>query len=186
MSCEFENRCLNTDKCFRCYNLALLKLPEDKQKRKLNKKITRDFQKTSSDRSWAELEETVAMKLNQVPVIQEARRSRMSGALWFEQGDVVDTILHPECKERIGSTLKTGEKSMSIKKEWLEKAKDECKYTEKVMCLPFRFKHDENIYTIVDFDDLASLVTTIKAYMQDNDKKAEEIALLKKKENNLG
>lgn len=80
MSCEFENRCLNTDKCFRCYDLALLKLPEDKQKRKLNKKITHDFKKTSSDRSWAELEETVAMKLNQVPVIQEARRSRMSGA----------------------------------------------------------------------------------------------------------
>ena len=30
MSCEFENRCLNISKCYRCYGESLLKLPEDK------------------------------------------------------------------------------------------------------------------------------------------------------------
>ena len=57
--------------------------------------------------------------------------------LWFEKGDIVDSILHPECKERKGNELKSGEKSISIKREWLEKAAEECKFEDKTMCLPF-------------------------------------------------
>lgn len=67
---------------------------------------------------------------------------------------------------------------MSIKKEWLEKAKDECKFTDKTMCLPFRFKLDENIYCIFDMDDIATLVTTAKSYINDNTLKDLEIKRL--------
>ena len=129
----------------------------------------------TKDNSWEDLEEQVAKSLNRIPDIREARRSRASGALPFEKGDIVDTILHPECKER------TAEKSFSVKREWLEKAKEECKYTDKTMCLPFRFKGDTNIYCIFDNNDIVSLVTTMKAYMADNDKLRKENEILRKR-----
>lgn len=172
--CEYESRCLSNTKCYKCHNYTLLKLPEDKYKKQMQRKAKKDLDKAKSkyndtDKSWRSLEQEVASKINNIPTIQEARRSRMSGALEFEKGDIVDTVLHPECKERKGTKLKSGEKSMSIKKEWLEKAKDECKDTDKTMCLPFRFKGDENIYVILDFDDLAALTTSLKAYMIENE-----------------
>jgi hypothetical protein len=37
MDCEFENRCLNNSRCFRCFGQTLLKLPEDKYKTKFKK-----------------------------------------------------------------------------------------------------------------------------------------------------
>ena len=132
-----------------------------------------------SDNSWEDLEEQVAKKLNNIPTITEARRSRASGALWFEKGDIVDNILHPECKERKGNELKSGEKSISIKKEWLEKAAEECKFEDKTMCLPFRFKGDENIYCIFKNDDIATLITMMKSYIRDNELKDMEIERLK-------
>jgi hypothetical protein len=181
MACEYESRCLNSSKCYRCFNGALLKLPEDKLKKKNAKTKVYDHKTASADDSWKDLEATVAQKLNNIPTIKDARRSRMSGALWWETGDVVDEILHPECKERKGRELIGGDKSMSIKREWLEKAKRECQSSEKIMVLPFRFKEDENIYAIFDFDDIASLVGYIKAYMMDNDAKNKEIKLLKER-----
>ena len=170
LECEYSERCLNNDKCWKCYNNILLKLPEDKKKKQMKQKSKRDLEKSkksfnNTKDSWRSLEQEVSMQLNNIPTIQEARRTRRSGALDFEQGDVLDSVLHPECKERTGSTLKSGEKSMSIKKEWLEKAAKECEGMDKTMCLPFRFKGDDEIYTIIKFEELASLVTLLKAYI---------------------
>lgn len=177
MSCEYEGSCLNQDKCYRCYNLSLLKLKHEEKGSSKRKSTVKD---RNADDSWKDLEQTVATKLNNIPKIKEARRSRASGALWFEKGDIVDQILHPECKERTGNELVGGDKSMSIKREWLEKAAQECKYEDKTMCLPFRFKTDDKIYCIFDFDDIAELITTMKSYMQDNDLKELEIKRLQK------
>ena len=127
-----------------------------------------------SDNSWEDLEQQVADTLNNVPDIQQARRSRASGALWFETGDIVDQILHPECKER-GT-----EKSFSVKRQWLEKASKECQYGNKTMCLPFRFKGDDKIYCIFEQNDIAQLITTMKAFMHDNDILRAELEELKK------
>lgn len=81
MSCDYNTRCLNNTKCARCFNHTLLKLPEDKWKNKNNKNTNR-FNKTKCDdkESWKDLEQQVADKLNRVPTMTEARRSRMSGA----------------------------------------------------------------------------------------------------------
>ena len=175
MSCEYESSCLNSSKCFRCYNKSLLKLKHEQRKSYASQSTQKDRNEKDS---WKSLEQDVANKLNQIPTISEARRSRASGALWFEKGDIVDDILHPECKERTPNELKTGEKSMSIKREWLEKAKEECIHSDKTMCLPFRFKGDEHIYCIFDMNDIASLVTTMKSYIQDNQLKDIEIKRL--------
>jgi hypothetical protein len=134
-----------------------------------------DYKTANDDNSWKDLEQQVADSLNRLPTMKEARRARASGALWFEKGDIVDSILHPECKER------TAEKSFSIKREWLEKALNECKYSDKTMCLPFRFKGDDQIYIVMRNQDIMELITMMKAYMQDNERMLEELKILRNK-----
>ena len=185
MSCEYELTCKNNDKCFKCVNQRLLKIqqkPWEKQ-RAANKTgyKTSSSKDLNKEDSWKSLEQEVADSLNNVPSIQNARRSRASGALWFETGDIVDEILHPECKERTGRQLRSGDQSISIQKRWLEKASEECKNNDKTMCLPFRFKGDNKIYTIFEHEDIVELITTMKSYMRDNELKTQEIEILKKK-----
>lgn len=182
MQCEYLLQCMNTDKCFRCSNHRFLKLKssgKERQRKTAAFLNNEDSKKANSEDSWEDLEQQVAQKLNNIPTINEARRSRASGALWFETGDIVDAILHPECKERKGNDLKSGEKSMSIKKEWLEKAAEECRNDGRTMCLPFRFKGDNNIYCIFKNEDIAELITTMKAYMEDNERQRRIIDTLK-------
>lgn len=185
MDCEYEATCENNDKCFRCVNQKLLKLktkPWNKQKNVRNSVVqTHDIKAKNAKNSWEDLEQEVAESLSNVPTIQDARRSIRSGALWFEKGDVVDEILHPECKERTGRQLKSGDQSISIQKLWLEKAAEECKGINKFMCLPFRFKGDDKIYTIFEHNDIAELVTLMKAYIRDNELKTKQIQILEEK-----
>lgn len=184
MDCEYKATCQNNNKCFRCIDQKLLKLrkkPWEKNTRNNSIVKAHDTKAMNSDNSWENLEQEVADSLNNIPTIQDARRSVRSGALWFEKGDIVDEILHPECKERTGRQLKSGDQSISIQKLWLEKASDECKGTDKVMCLPFRFKGDDKIYTIFNHNDIAELITLMKAYIKDNELKTNQIRILEEK-----
>ena len=189
MDCEYEATCENNDKCYRCINQNLLKLktkPWNKPKKVNNSLVKAHNTKAmNAKNSWENLEQEVADSLNNIPNIQDARRSIRSGALWFEKGDIVDEILHPECKERTGRQLKSGDQSISIQKIWLEKAADECKSNSKTMCLPFRFKGDSKIYTIFEHEDIAELITLMKAYMRDNELKAQQIKILEEKLNEI-
>ncbi len=178
IECEYKNYCLNNKNCYRCIEQNMLKLKGQRQSKKIS--VPKSFNKTNSKDSWKDLEKEVAEKINNIPTIKDARRTIASGALPFLKGDVADLILHIECKERTGNELKSGDKSISIRKEWLTKAKDECRNTKKKMCLPFRFKNDKNIYCIMDFDDVADLITTMKSYIIDNKLKDKEIERLKK------
>ena len=174
-NCEYQSICRNSDKCYRCFDHALLNIKGYKKKSRISELTNfRDNKAANADDSWKDLEQQVANSLNRIPTIEEARRSRASGALWFETGDIVDSILHPECKERKGTDLKGGDKSISIKKEWLTKAAQECIFENKTMCLPFRFKGDDQIYTIFRHEDISSLITTMKAYMIDNERLRKE------------
>ena len=53
------------------------------------------------------------------------------------------------------------------------------------MCLPFRFKGDSKIYTIFEHEDIAELITLMKAYMRDNELKAQQIKILEEKLNEI-
>ena len=182
MACEYSTTCLNNDKCYRCVNNNLLKLKtkpwEKKNQSRISLVQTHDVKAQNAENSWENLEKEVADSLNNIPKIQDARRSIRSGALWFEKGDIVDDILHPECKERTGRQLKAGDQSLSIQKSWLEKASEECRNSSKVMCLPFRFKGDDKIYTIFEHNDIAELITLMKAYINDNELKMQQIKVL--------
>ena len=172
--CEYGLECVS-DKCMYCRDHSLFKATKKPTgKRNTDLFVKQDKAVANADDSWKDLEQKVADSLNKKPTIKDARRSRASGALWFETGDIVDDILHPECKER------AAEKSFSVKRVWLEKATEECKYTDKVMCLPFRFKGDDKIYCIFEHNDIASLITTMKTYMEDNDRLRAEVKALKK------
>ena len=179
MDCEFENRCLNTSKCFRCYGESLLKLPEDKYKNSYKKTKVYDKKVADADNSWEDLEQTVADGLNAVPTMKEVKRSRGSGNQWFEKGDVLDQILNLECKERTPNELQGGDRSLSVKKSWLTKAEDEAATEGRISALPFRFKNDDKVYIIMESCNIIELVNMCKAYTQDNDMKAKEIELLK-------
>ncbi len=183
-TCPYEYNCINNDRCYMCNEGSMYKTdvkPWGKPKKKkgfVNESVNAKV--ANADDSWKDLEQKVADSLNDIPDIQSARRSIRSGALWFETGDIVDDILHPECKEREGRELKSGDRSMSIQKLWLEKAAEECKSSNKVMCLPFRFKGDSKIYTIFEHNDIAELITLMKAYIHDNELKDQEIKALQK------
>jgi hypothetical protein len=151
--------------------MALLKLPEDKKK-KINR--VHDKKKASEKDSWKDFEQETADLMNNIPTIKESRRARASGALWFEKGDVIDDILQIENKERSGSNLTGGDKSISIRKSWLDKCKEEAMSTGKTPCLPFRFKNDSKKYVVIELDDLAQLITTMKAYMIELDRRDKE------------
>lgn len=86
MSCEHESSCLNAPmKCFRCNEASLLKLKNQKGLRKTASLINgHNFKKSNEDDSWKDLEQQVADKLNNLPTIEEARRSRASGAEIFK------------------------------------------------------------------------------------------------------
>ena len=183
MECEYELRCMNNEKCFRCFNLNLLKLPEDKFKTRHRKNKVIDKKVSNSSDSGKDLEQTVADQLNSIPTMREVRRSRGSGNKRFEKGDVLDEILNLECKERKGNELTGGDKSFSIKRSWLEKAAEEASIEGKITALPFRFKNDENIYIIMQDCNIIELVNMCKAYKHDNEIKQREIELLKKQLN---
>lgn len=79
-NCEYTLSCLNTSKCYRCFSKSLLKLPTDKKLKSMRKKKTSSYSIANKKDSWKGLEEDVSNKLNYIPSIQEARRTRASGA----------------------------------------------------------------------------------------------------------
>lgn len=81
MACSYESSCLNSDKCYRCVNQKLLKIKGLKGQQKTAGLLKSNNTKISqADNSWEDLEQQVANKLNDIPTMVEARRSRASGA----------------------------------------------------------------------------------------------------------
>lgn len=176
--CEHEGRCLNTEKCLICNDYRLLKLPEDAKRKQLQSKARTISKKkdtnTDCSESWKDLEQSVASKLSAIPTtkeyidMREARRQVRSGAIWFMPGDVADTIVLVECKERSTVTA-TGEKTITVPKSWLTKLEEEAKHDGKYPTFAFRYKNDDQIYSINKFDVLEDMVLEIKYLRVDNE-----------------
>lgn len=165
--CEFYARCQNNSKCAICGpTQRLLKLPGDDARKKAVQKADRHVKGSNKEDSWKELEQYVADQLNAVPYTQEARRQVRSGGIWFLPGDVQDSVLIPECKEREEYTAK-GEKTFSIKKEWIDKVYEEAKVADRFPAVVFRFKNDDQAFYIQDFETLRDMVHQIKVLKAD-------------------
>ena len=176
--CEHEGRCLNTDRCLICNDYRLLKLPEDSNRLRIQNKsrvVSRKKDtKSDSSESWKDLEQTVATRVSAIPTtkqyidMREARRQVRSGAIWFMPGDVADTVILAECKER-SSVTANGEKTITIPKSWLTKVEEEARQDGKYPTFAFRYKNDEQIYSINRFEVLEDMVLEIKYLRVDNE-----------------
>lgn len=170
--CEYYNRCKNNSKCLQCGpDQRFLKLPGDKERKKAHSKINRNMVTSITDNSGETLEEYVAAKLNALPSVKEwqARRQLGSGNIWFMPGDVADTVILAECKER-GTVNSKGEKTMTIPKTMLEKIEEEAKTYGTYPALPFRYKNDQSgkTYVAQDFDVMCDMVHEIKMLRAEN------------------
>ena len=109
------------------------------------------------------LEKNIVNKLNR----NESRRTRASGILPFEKGDVLDDLVFIECKSRSGREVKKGaDKSFTILKSWIEKASKEALAADKPLIIPFQFASDagdpDKIYAIMDVNDIINLIKLVK------------------------
>lgn len=95
--------------------------------------------------------------------------SSNSGANLFNKGDVIveDASLLIECKTRLEF-----KKSFSIKKEWLDKNKEEafrCRLDNHCIAFNFDYK-DKNDYYIIDDKMMQFLVKSLKKYYYEDDR----------------
>jgi hypothetical protein len=169
MDCIYEMECSNAEKsCFKCFNYSLFKV--HKEKKGLNaKSANRKEVKEGMD-----FENRGTSRYNQVIKQSKdvARRQIASGALHFALGDMITeeelTASLAEFKER-GSKDARGAKTISIKKEWLDKLEDEARQMGKTYYfLPFSFKGSNKDYVALDYDILLSYIQTIQALLEHN------------------
>lgn len=176
-NCDYQNRCINSEKCLRCSNFQFLKLPEDiereiAQKKAKNKRT--DYSKDSK-KSWNNMEQEVANNLNAIPTTKQymsAHRQPRSGAISGLEGDIIDDILLIECKERASEV--SGKKSITIKKDWLDKIDKEAKSNGKTPCFCFRYKDDSEIYAIINYKEITNLITNYKYLLAEVDRLRKE------------
>lgn len=173
--CIYKNECSNEGKsCFKCfgYNLyAPLKEVKGLKAKNHNRKEVKE---------GMDFENRGTKKYNQAVRQSKdvARRQLASGALSFALGDMITeetlTASLAEFKER-GSKDARGASQITIKKQWLEKLKEEAKLMGKdYYFLPFTFKGDTRDYVACDFDILLSYVQTIQTLV-------EQVRLLQKR-----
>lgn len=80
----------------------------------------------------------------------EARRQLASGSLWFAKSDVVSEMFQIEAKTKVKPS-----KSMTIKKQWLEKIALEAFQNNKIPLLTISFGDGIDYYVIEDREFLA-------------------------------
>jgi hypothetical protein len=170
--CEYFNRCKNNDNCLMCGpEQRLLKLPEDKSRQKYRAKAKQNTVTVMDDNTGSTLEDYVAANFNNLPTVKEweARRQAGSGNIWFMPGDVADSVILAECKER-STTNSKGEKSISIPKAMIEKIAEEAKTYNTYPALIYRYKGDESgrTYFIQEFEVLCDMVHEIKILRHEN------------------
>lgn len=152
MSCN-KNDCVNQDiKCHICVPEGRLystgkkpKVKKEKKKNLLGK--VKKYQKQGM-KFQDKVENTYNKKM--------AKQQPNSGAIWHMPGDIITEKELMECKERNTINSK-GEKQITIKKLMLDKIKEEAGFN-RVGILPFRFKGNDDIYLIADFDVWLELI----------------------------
>jgi hypothetical protein len=169
VDCIYENECANVGKsCFKCFDYKMFKATKEKkglQPKSSNKKEVKE---------GMEFENRGTRKYNHAvrQAKDVAKRQIASGALHFALGDMITeeelTASLSEFKER-GSKDARGAKTISIKKEWLDKLEEEAKQMGKTYYfLPFTFKGSDKDYVALDYDILLSYIQTIQALLEQN------------------
>lgn len=80
----------------------------------------------------------------------QARTQMASGAIWFAKSDIVSELFQIEAKTKAKES-----KSISIKREWLEKIEREGFQARKIPALAFSFGDNVDYFALRDRDFLA-------------------------------
>lgn len=88
----------------------------------------------------------------------EARQQMASGSIWFAKSDVISEWFQIEAKTRARVA-----KSISIKKEWLEKIEEEALLSGKIPVLVFSFG-DQMDYFILKDTDFLTIIEELLTY----------------------
>lgn len=149
MSCERKDTCRNYDnRCLFCDMYSQYK--PYKQVKGLRSK-------PSSNNEGMDFEDKVVYVSNKYM----AQRMPRSGGIDGWEGDVDFFITLLECKER--DEMLGADKSISIKKKWLEKIEDEAGKNGKLPALAFRFKSSpEDLYFAMKYEYLLDLLYKVK------------------------
>lgn len=172
LECKLSAECANHEKsCFQCFNFKYYKAHKER------KGISPRSTPKKEIKEGMDFENRGTKKYNNAIKFAKdsARRQLNSGALHYALGDMITeeelTASLSEFKER-GSTTARGEKTISIKKEWLEKLKEEAKKMNRdYYFLPFSYKGSDTDYVAMEYDILLSYIQTIQMM-------AEQIRLL--------
>lgn len=107
--------------------------------------------KSTRDKS-KEQESILAKKLG-------IKKQSNSGATRFQKGDLLGTNILIECK----TTMQDDKKSFSIKKEWIEKNKDEAFQMSKYYsAIAFNFGNNNQNYFVIDENMFQQLLEIIE------------------------
>lgn len=176
MDCEYENECANVGKsCNKCFNYSFYKAPKEKKGLKPKSSTKKEVKEGMDFENRGTRNYNNAVRKAK----DVARRQLASGALHFALGDMITeeelTASLSEFKER-GSKDARGAKTITIKKDWLDKLEDEARQMGKsYYFLPFTFKGSETDYVAMDYNILLSYIQTIQALMEHNRLLAERI-----------
>ncbi|GAK41950.1 hypothetical protein TCA2_4442 [Paenibacillus sp. TCA20] len=165
--CEHASECENVDKsCRRCFNYNMFR--PKKEVRRLGQRSGAK----KSDKEGMAFEERGTKKYNQAirQAKDVARRQFASGALYHSLGDMITeedlTAALAEFKER-GTLSKSGEKQITIKKEWLDKLEEEARLMNRdFYFLPFTFKGQNTDYVVMTYDRMLAYIQTIQILNQ--------------------
>lgn len=166
MSCNIEDRvtCINSDLCNICINKSMYKEKKRAAQTKTNKD-TRRKEGGQFEDHVVNMYNSVNRDGNRTDIHRgsQARNIKGSGSVWFKPGDAKTLNALFEAKLR-GSKTSKGVKTISINKDWLDKARREAYEVHGVdyWFLTFGFKDSDEIYAVTDFDLIANLLQTIE------------------------
>lgn len=165
--CSVSHVCQNKEKrCYVCY--------EQNQFKEIKYANHNQIRKTpSKKKNGMPFEEETSIRYNNYM----AQRRPQSGGIFGLEGDIETVLILMECKERDEEV--GGEKSISIKKSWLDKIEKEALINGKLPALIYRFKsYPDEIFYSMKYEYLLELLYRIKTLTEENE-------LLKKKLNKL-
>lgn len=166
-TCPLFNDCANANKaCFKCFDYGRfqakkeVKSLQNKSLHRKEKKLGMDFENRGINAYNKTITRSKEMASKQIN----------SGAFSFALGDMITedklTAALAEFKER-AQTSSSGQKQITIKKEWLDKLKWEAGQMQRdYYFLPFSFSGSNQDYVAMEYDLLLSYVQTIQMLLQ--------------------
>ncbi len=151
--CQHADTCLNNVLCHLCKEESLLRLPPIP---------SYDRPKTGKRRQGDKFEKDSAKKYRKKMTLSRGRPKINSGSMWFDSGGDFDAGLFTE-EMKDTAKRSQGKGSISIKKEWLDKAIAEQISNGKPPCISFCYKDADEIYTVFNRDDILDLVLRMRA-----------------------